>query len=148
MKSIPSILIVANCSLIVICFGRLDMLSVFIGITVVFSKFIVAPVAFCNFGKYFITFVTEYWSCRKKLELSAYCEIFNYFLKLCIFSPIIVLSLFMFFVVTSSCITYKGSESGQPRLSPRSIITDSDRNPLFAIIELMSLYFYKLYIFF
>ena len=40
-----------------ICFGRLDVLSIFIGITVVFSKFIVVPVAFFNFWNYFITFL-------------------------------------------------------------------------------------------
>ena len=140
LKSIPSIFIVSNCSLILICFYRLDELSVFISITVVFSKFIVAPVAFCNFWKYFITFLTKFWSCRKKLESSAYCKIFNCFLEFDIFSPVIVLSLFMFFAVTSPYITYEGSESGQPCLSPLSIITVWERNPLLVIMELLSLY--------
>ena len=48
---------------------------VFIGNTVVFSKLIVAPVASFKFWKYFKTFFTDSWFCRKKFQLSAYCDI-------------------------------------------------------------------------
>ena len=140
LKYIPSIFIFSFWSFIVISVGKFVIILVFIGSTVVFSRLIVAPVASFSFWKYFKTFFTDSWFCRKKLESSAYCEIFNCFLEFGIFGPIIVLSLFMFFVVTSPCITYKGSESGQPCLSPLNIFTVSDRNPLLVIMEVLPLY--------
>ena len=70
LKYIPNILIVSFCS-IVISFSRFASISVFISITVVFSRLVVAPVASFNFWKYFKTFFTDFWSYRKKFEPSA-----------------------------------------------------------------------------
>ena len=75
LKYIPSIFIFSFWSFIVISFGKFVVISVFIGITVIFSRLIVAPVASFSFWKCFSTFFTDSWSCRKKLESSAYCDI-------------------------------------------------------------------------
>ena len=141
LKQIPSIFELSFLCFILISLGNLLVMSVFIGNTVFFfSKLIVAPVACFSFWTYFSTFSTDFWSCKKKFESSAYCEIFNRFSEFGIASPIIVLSLFMFSVVTSPCTTYSGSESGQPCLSPLCVITVSERNPLLIIVDLLPLY--------
>ena len=95
LKYIPRIFVVSNCSLTVtegviswICF----VLSVFIGSRVVFSKLIVAPVALFRFLKNVSTFFTDSWLFTKKLESSAYCEMFICSFWFGIFIPVIVLS--------------------------------------------------------
>ena len=59
LKYIPSIFIFSFWSFFVISVGTFVVISVFIGSTVVFSRFIVAPVASFNFWKYFKTFFTD-----------------------------------------------------------------------------------------
>ena len=49
LKYIPSIFIFSFCSFIVISFGRFAVIFVIISIKVVFSRLILAPVAFFNF---------------------------------------------------------------------------------------------------
>lgn len=51
LNCVPSILVVSYLCFIWICFGNFEIWSVLIGSTVVFSWFIVDPVAFCSFLK-------------------------------------------------------------------------------------------------
>ena len=61
-NNMPNILVISCCSLIVMfgsCCSRYNVLSVFIGNMVDFSKLMVAPVAKCNFWKNFKTFSAD-----------------------------------------------------------------------------------------
>ena len=108
IKSILKVFIVLNCFLIVIfgvIFCNCSVFSVFIGNTVVFSKFIVVPDAFLRFWKKVRTLLTDSWFFKKKLESSAYWDNFTWFFWFGICIPITFLFLLILLVVTWPCIT-------------------------------------------
>ena len=84
-KLIPNISIYWCCSKVVIfikfCFIK-EVWSVFIGKSFVFSKLIVAPVAFFSFSKYLIAFWTDSCFFSRKLESSACWLIYFFFFYL------------------------------------------------------------------
>ena len=113
--------------------------SVFMGNNLVFSKFIVEPVAFLvyqsmlvrvwwNFG-----FLEKNWSrLRIDLFLFTLCNLellFLQFVHCC-----------LYVVTICPCITYNGKERGQPCLSPLSKFIGDDKKPLFIIKDVLFLY--------
>ena len=69
------------------------------------------------------------WAFIKKLESFAYWLILICFVSFGIMIPMMFSFSFVFIVVTSLCITYSGSDTGHPCLSPLSkcIGDDSSR---------------------